>query len=196
MKSSSLLLIALTSLLASLSLPAQETNTPTASEPAPSNDATPASGPAVVSMEKKAENNLFRNGNFADGKTGWRGKGKVVDIDGGRKALEVDFGDRTAALFNTVLRPESSTKIIKISFKVRMMPASGGDSTSCVFHMRVLNPRENMYYYYRYPLKANGEFQSFTGTYHVTTHNDLPIEFEPKDGKGAIQFTDVVAEEL
>lgn len=186
--------------IAALLMPSllQAEETPPAATPGEPVQAESSSGPTIVEVPDKNVANLFKNGDFQSGKTGWRGRGKVVDIGEGKKALEIDFNDRTPSIVSTTVRPDHDTRVLHIFFKARSdRNPSSEEKANYTMEVRILNPKENIYYYWRLPVKESKEFQQFSLTYRVSKFaTELNIEIEPKMGNGIAYLAEVVGQEI
>ncbi|PAW78632.1 MAG: hypothetical protein B9S32_06845 [Verrucomicrobia bacterium Tous-C9LFEB] len=101
-------------LLAPTVVQAQENPNPTATSSQPAEN---TSGPTVVAVEKKDKDkgeNLFRNGDFSDGKNGWRGSGNIIDRDG-IKVLEVKLRAAGPHTINGAMK--LTTDIVALAFE-------------------------------------------------------------------------------
>jgi hypothetical protein len=163
-----------------------------------SSAAQPASRDLTAWAVVRAEDNLFKNGDFSEGKTGWKTHSKIVEIDGGKKALEIDLEDKTADIPSTVIRPKSQTKIITVSFKAKATEDGiNGTPTTASVEARIFNRKENVYFYYKLPVKKSAGWESYNMKYEVSLFcNDLVCEFLPKGNKGKLYLTDFQAVEI
>ncbi len=177
---------------------AQETTTATDSSSGQNAATSPGlslKDPAAPVGGAKSEN-LFKNGDFTHERTGWKTHGKVVDADEHTKALEISLKSKTPEIISTTIHPDSNTRVIVVSFKAKATNDDGSPMKTGV-DVRILNPKENLFYYWKLQVKDSSDWQTFQIRYDVSRFcTELFCEFEPKGGSGKIDLADFYAEEI
>lgn len=174
---------------------AQDTNTNSNTTTTDSQEGT-ATSEAVSPLEKEVsmENNLFRNGNFQAGKTGWRSHGKIVDMPDGKKALALEFNERQSEVIFTSIVPSHDAKQVDITLKLKVTDNSADKNPiKARFDIRILSAKENVYYYWKLHPKDTPDWQQFRIRYTINkSASQLYLELEPKEANGIVYLADVV----
>src|SRR5690348_3518317 len=103
-----------------------------------------ASKPAEINGSE-APGNLFENGDFSHGKSGWKSNGSVVALENGRKALRVEFNSRRPEVVRVSIRPKREAKFLLLTFKAKITDRSSGKPQEGTINVRISNPREGVY---------------------------------------------------
>jgi len=174
-------------LLAPAMIQAQET--PNTTAPSTETSSQPTSGPTVVDMGKDKEENLFRNGDFSEGKSGWRGNCNIVERNG-VKVLEVKLRSSGPHTLNAAMKLNGDVSVLSFRFDVE---ASEDLKLKTPLVLKASFYQGNLITYQNVSIEA-GKTKHVGFTYDVAPGTrDLPLVIEIQAGSGDIYLSNFVA---
>lgn len=170
-------------LLAPTMIQAQETPNPTA--PSTETNSQPASGPAVVDMGQEKEENLFRSGDFSEGKAGWRGNCNVVDRNG-IKVLEAKLRSSGTHTLQAVMKLDGNVTALHFQFDAE---ASEDLKLRTPLALKASFVQGNWITYQEVTIEA-GKKKKVGFTYDVVPGTrELPLVIEIQAGSGELYLS-------
>lgn len=171
-------------LLVPAMIKAQENPNPTA--PATETSSQPA-GPTVVDIgkDKDKEENLFRSGDFSEGKAGWRGNCNVVDRNGS-KVLEVKLRPGGPHTVQAVMKLNGDVTALNFQFDAE---ASDDLKLKTPLALKAAFVQGNWITYQNISIEA-GKKKKVGFTYDVVPGTrELPLVIEIQAGSGELYLS-------